>query len=107
MKKKAFVLLLLIVTAHPAWAAALDQDGHTTMPPLERSGYVFVRGLGNLIGFPFEIPGSMVREHRTHNYVWPVTWIPRFVIHGMVRISSIVNDVAVQPFVAPFTDRER
>ena len=102
MKKTILILFLILASAAPAWA--LSSDGRTDMGPLARSGYVIMRGVGNLAGSPMEIPGTIVREHRMHPWLWPLTWPPRLFTNVGVRITSIVTDVAFFPVVAPFTD---
>ena len=104
MKKAGFILLLLLLPVfQPAWA--LNADGRTDMGGFARVGYVLMRGAGNAAGVvPFELPGTLAREYRMHPRLWPVTWFPRFFGNVCVRAASIVNDVGLYPFVAPFTN---
>ena len=102
MRKTIFILSFLFVAAQPAWA--LSEDGRTDKGPVARVGYVMMRGLAGAAGSPFEISGTLRREYRTHPHLWPVTWIPRLGTNLLIRIASIVNDVGIFPFVAPFTN---
>lgn len=104
MKKGVFILsfLLLLMSARPLWA--LSKDGRTSMGPAARTGYVLMRGVGNAVGIPFELSGTLVREYRMHSRLWPFTWPPRFFTNVCVRAVSIVTDVVFFPFIAPFTD---
>ena len=102
MKKTAFILFFLLLLAQPVWA--LSADGRTDMKPMARMGYVMMRGLGGAAGLPFEISGTFVREHRMHPRLWPVTFVPRLLNNLFIRTASIVNDVVIFPFVAPFTN---
>ena len=102
MKKTAFIFLFLLVAAQSAWA--LSTDGRTDKKPMARVGYVMMRGLGGAAGLPFEISGTLAREYRMHPRLWPITWVPRLVNNLLIRTASIVNDIVVYPFVAPFTN---
>ena len=102
MKKTILLALFLLLAVQPAWA--LSPDGRTDMGPLARVGYVLMRGVGNAVGIPFEIPGTFVRESHMHPRLWPITGLPRLFTNAVVRVSSIANDIVFYPFIAPFTN---
>ena len=102
MKKSGFIFLLLLTACQPAWA--LSADGRTEMGGAARVGYVFMRGVVNFAGLPFEIPGTITREYRMHSRLWPLTGMPRFFSNVCIRFTSIINDVVFFPFEAPFTN---
>lgn len=91
-----FLLSLVVVTnASPAWAR---------LEPLKRVGYVFSRGIVNVVTSPLELIRTYRYERNIHKYVWPATAFPRSVTNGMVRGMSGLTDIAFMPFVVPWTE---
>lgn len=101
MKKTAIALVLLLVVTPVAFAY---EDGRTEKGPMARSGTVFMRGVGNILGMPMELSSTLVRETEMHSRLWPVTYAPRLVQNIFLRAASGVNDAFFLPWVVPFTD---
>jgi opacity protein-like surface antigen len=102
MKKIIMILSLVVLIAPAAFAA--DVDGRTGSGTLGRAGNAFGRGLLNVVGFPFEISSTMIRETETHSWLWPITGLPRLGNNIFVRAASTVNDLFFLPLSAPFSN---
>ena len=101
MKKIILVLATILLWVSPLYAAT---DGHTKRGPVLRPEMVFFRGVGNLAAIPLEPFTSLGREFETHHWLWPVTFPFRLVNNVIVRSTSAVVDLFVNPWIVPFTD---
>lgn len=101
MRKLTFAMLFLFMMASPLYASL---DGRTDKGPMARVGMVMGRGLLNLAGLPAEFFYTPVEEIKNHPKAWPFTFIPRTVTNIIFRAASAGNDIALFPWVVPFTD---
>ena len=105
MKKILFMMAILLLFCHPPRASSQESaDGRTTRGPLARVAYVEWRGWANALGAFFEVPRTAILETDIHRKAWPVTMLPRMVVNILCRLGSGITDIAVHPFVVPFTD---
>ena len=102
MRKIIFPFLLVLLTA--AAPPRMSQDGRTTMGPWHRYGYVFMRGVTNIVTSPVEFIRTVPAEIEIHKYIWPVTYPFRAATHFFVRATSGVNDGLLLAPVSLFTD---
>ena len=102
MKRCLALLLAVSLFANPAFASY--DDGRTEAGVLGRLGIVEGRGFANIIGMPFEIPRTIVEEKRNHGMFAVVTTPPKMLFNIFTRVTSAVYDVAITPWILPFTD---
>lgn len=102
--KKALSLLTLFFLLTAAAPQNITQEGRTQMGPLQRSGFVFVRGVVNAVTSPLEIWRTFKVEREWHPKAWPIFYVPRTFYNFFTRIVSAGYDIAIYPiFVVPFT----
>lgn len=105
MKKSCLALavcsLLFFSSASVSESAT---DGRTERGPATRPGVVFFRGLGNVVGLPFEVVTTLVREGEMHSRLWPATYPFRLVQNILFRSASAVTDMFFLPWVSPSTE---
>ncbi len=107
MKKLAGILALFFLFTAPAGAAdpEITREGRSELNPFQRSGYVFVRGLTNVLTSPLELYRTLKTEQQLHPKIWPVSYVPRTLYNFLIRISSGAYDMTIFPvFVVPFSD---
>lgn len=107
MKKLAgfIIAFFIFISAASAADVQITKEGRSDLNPLQRSGYVFARGLINIFTSPLEIIRTFKTEREWHPKAWPVSYIPRTVYNFFIRLSSGAYDIAFFPwFVVPFTD---
>jgi len=102
MKKICFVLMMLIMIASHGSAAEAKID--ESAGDWEKVGYVVIRGFGNFLGAPLELPRTMVQELNNHPKAWPFTFIPKTLSHIFIRGASALNDVLFFPPMVPFSN---
>lgn len=101
--KKFWILVLFLLLVSDLHAA--EVEGQTTHGPLTRIAIVETRGISNFAAIPLvDFPRTVATEVRMHHWLWPVTFIPRFITNTLIRVASSVYDVAFYPWMAPFTD---
>ena len=99
MKKILFLIFLSAALSSPLFAA---EDGYSTQGPLGRMGAVMGRGVGNMVGLPFEIPRTLQQETEMHSRMWPLTFAPRLFTNIFTRGTSAANDIFFFPWAAPW-----
>lgn len=107
MKKLAGILAVFILFASNASAADIEvtREGRSDLNGFQRSGYVFVRGLTNVVTSPLELIRTFNVEREWHPKAWPVSYPFRSIYNILLRVSSGAYDFAFMPFfVVPFTD---
>ena len=107
MKKLAGFLAVFFIFTAPASAADLEitREGRSELNPFQRSGYVFVRGITNVVTSPLEFVRTFKVERQWHPKAWPVSYLPRSVYNLLIRVSSGAYDMTIHPaFVVPFSD---
>ena len=102
--KKAFLIVILLSLALTPSVFADSIDGRTDKGPMERTAFVFQRGLKNVFGSLAEVRATYKREKKVTPKWWPVTYVPRTFSHVLIRIASGTHDALFHPWVAPFTD---
>jgi hypothetical protein len=104
--KKALSLLSLFFLLTAAAPVQVTQEGRSTKNGFQRSTYVFGRGVVNALASPAEIWRTYKVERLWHPKLWPVTYLPRLILHNYwMRIASAGYDIAIFPlFVVPFTN---
>lgn len=99
--KKIFFLILLLTLSSAAYA---ETDGRTDRGVWAREGMVLGRGLLNVPGTVVEVFTTPLREPEIHPKAWPLTGLLRIPMNVITRAASAVNDIAIFPWVVPFTD---
>ena len=102
MKKKILIFILWMGCCGALQASTTD--GRTEHGPFVRPFMVIGRGLGNLAGIAVEPFATLGREFEMHHWEWPVTYPLRLINNILVRASSAVVDIAINPWIVPFTD---
>ena len=102
MKKMTVLILLMILAVTPAFAS--DNEGRSDENYFKRVGKMEGRGIMNIVQFPCEITHTTWNEMKKHNWIWPVTFIPRMLMNGVVRGASMGNDILISPFSQIFTN---
>ena len=83
----------------------ITREGRSDLKPLQRSAFVFRRGIINASTSLLEIGRTLKLEKQTHPKAWPGTYPFRLFYNFFMRISSAGYDIALFPiFVVPFTD---
>ena len=100
---KRMVLFLVLFLSCVSLAQA-GEDGRTSKGAWAREGIVLGRGVLNILGMPFELIRTPAVEPSTHQWLWPITSIPRSITNVIARATSGVNDLLIYPFVVPFTN---
>ncbi|PIW61648.1 MAG: hypothetical protein COW13_03125 [Candidatus Omnitrophica bacterium CG12_big_fil_rev_8_21_14_0_65_50_5] len=65
---------------------------------------VEARGLLGAVAAPLELVRTPVAERINHKWLWPVTFLPRFVNNIVTRVVSSIYDIAAYPFILPFSN---
>ncbi len=97
MKKSLFFILFLLLSSSFFFVQASENPG-----PVQRVGIVFSRGVGNIVGLPFELVTTAMREGEMHPKIWPATYAPRLLTNLIYRATSIADDIFLYPVGAPF-----
>jgi hypothetical protein len=97
----ALLLLLACITSASAEAA---YEAYHPKIEKENSAEVFIRGTTNAALLPVETLSTLSREARDHNWLWPITYMPRMINNIIYRAASATNDILFMPFIAPFSD---
>lgn len=107
MKKLAGFMIAFFIFTSAVSAADIEitKEGRSELNPVQRSAYVFGRGLLNFFTSPLEIVRTFKVEREWHPKAWPVSYLPRTLYNFLIRVSSSAYDIAFFPwFVVPFTD---
>lgn len=102
MRRFIALFLLVIIAATPLVYAG--QDGRAEKGVWGREAAVLGRGLLNIVSAPAELIYTPARETDIYPKAWPVTFLPRFIMNAVTRLSSAAYDIVCYPWIVPFTD---
>jgi hypothetical protein len=96
----AILLFLLLFGAGPLFATEMVKKESV----LKQIGSIEKRGFVNLLTWPAELVYAFKGEKKDHPKAWPLTYVPRFFMNTVTRISSSVNDIFVLPWYVAWSD---
>ena len=102
MRKVLKVVLFCMLAASVSSQARAFETGRSDKSVFKKILQTEARGLLNIAGLPAELIRTPVVEAKMHRWLWPVTFVPRFINNLLVRSISAVYDIAFYPFILPF-----